>query len=237
MDKKRTFHLDTIKPSSTPDDVRLQQAKDVISKVTEATAQTKAEQEDGKTNPVAESATAENEPAQKNSEEDDEAIDLFLQNLRKIQRTLNNKEYQEAIKNACGPLSISSMIQHGEFRQTVPIAGKEFTVEFRSVSSAEDLALKKIMASKDYVSERHFTDLYTMYQQAMGIVAVNKTPLPSHLSKSGEVDSAKLEEKLKYILSFPIQVSAIIGIHYYWFDLRVRDLFDIERAVAELKNG
>lgn len=228
--KKREFRLDTV-PQQQLDDSKRQQAKDALMKIKEGKAE---ESEPKEPEPK--------EPEEK-AEEPKEDIDLgpvadgFSENMRKIQETLLSKENQEAVKEICKPLSVSDMLREGEFRQVVPIVKEEFEVEFRSISAQEDLALKKIVADMEIISERYFMDLYTLYQLTIGVVSINGAVLPKHLDKGGKLDKKLLTEKLEYILNMPLQATATLGVHYYWFDLRVRELFDIERTIGEVKNG
>ena len=163
-------------------------------------------------------------------------IDLVAESMRKAQKTLLDPEIQAKVKAKCEPLSVEDMVKMGEFRQKVPIR-EDFYITFRSISAEEDLELKKIMSEVDFVSERHFTDLYSFYQQTVGIVSVNGNALPTHIDEGGKLDKDKLDEKIKYLLKMPIQMAQALSMHYYWFELRVRDMFDVKNVIGEIKNG
>jgi len=166
-----------------------------------------------------------------------EAVEVFADGMQRVQKLLSNKRYQKAVKGLCEPMSVRDILDSGEFRQTVPIVPGELEVEFRSMTAEEDLGVKKIMSEFSDVSDRYFWDLFTLYQQAVCLVSINKQKLPGHLDDKGKISKDKLNEKVRYIMAMPIQLTATIGMHLYWFDLRVREMFDIERVVGELKNG
>ena len=66
-----------------------------------------------------------------------------------------------------------------------------------------------------------------------GITRINTTTLPTHLDQGGNFNDELFWKKFNRVLKFPFHMLASIGVHYYWFDVRVRKLFVAER----LKNG
>lgn len=233
--KKRDFSLNGDVQQSTLDPSDVQEKKSGLRSL--AAALDEAEEAKRAEAPV--EAPVEG-PAEEQEDEElniEEAVEAFADGMQKVQKLLNNKRYQEAVKKMCKPMSVRDIIDSGEFRQVVPVVPDELEVEFRSMTAEEDLAIKKIMSDFSDVSDRYFWDMFTLYQQAVCLVSINKTRLPTHTGKDGKLDRAKLDDKIRYIMAMPIQLTATLGMHLYWFDLRVRELLDIERVVGELKNG
>jgi hypothetical protein len=225
-------------PKETLDDTKLQHVKSAINKIETARQEAASKDESPEPEPPVVGEPGEDTaPMEEDDTDLSPVLDAMADNMRKVQETLLNKENQEAVKKLCKPLSIPEMLQIGEFRQVVPIVKGEFEVEFRSISADEDMALKKIMSDMEYVSERYFMDLYSLYQQTMGVVSIQGARLPSHLDKDNKLDKGLLNAKLEYVLTMPLQMTATVGIHYWWFDQRVKELFDIKRTIGEIKNG
>ena len=81
--------------------------------------------------------------------------------------------------------------------------------------------------------DRYLLDKFQLMTVALGISKINQTALPTHLNKEGNFDDDLFWAKFNRVLKFPFHMLASIGVHYYWFDVRVRKLFVADR----LKNG
>jgi len=146
---------------------------------------------------------------------------------------LNNPERRKIIEDRLDPLDITDIILHGEVRQDVPIHLEKLTVQYRSVTGEEDLAVKRMMYTEEG-GDRYMMDKYTLMQLALALVSINGQPLPAHLDNEQRFDEKMFVIKFEKVLRFPVQFLADLGIQYLWFDERVRHLF--VGATEALKN-
>ncbi len=73
-----------------------------------------------------------------------------------------------------------------------------------------------------------------MMQMTAGLYAINERPLPTHLDEKRRFNKDLFYIKLDIVKSYAIQMLAMIGLNFTWFDQRTRELFfDLE----PLKNG
>jgi len=145
---------------------------------------------------------------------------------------LNNSERRKEIESRCQPLNISDIITHGEIRQRVPIRPGKLVVNFRSLSGAEDLAIKSLMWEQKG-SERYTLDKFSWYQLTLAVVDINGEPLPDHM-QNGKFNEKIFLKKFDMLMKFPIQLLGDLGLNNFWFDQRVKRLF-LTQAEA-LKN-
>lgn len=149
---------------------------------------------------------------------------------------LNNDEQRKIIEERVTPLDLSDLIINGRVKQVLPIIPGKYEPEIQSVSADEDLALKRLLMKESELlnaPDRYMLDKYSLMVIALGLVAINKKPLPTHLDSDGNWSDELFWAKFNRIMKFPFHMIASVGVHYYWFDIRVRKLFVVER----LKNG
>lgn len=149
---------------------------------------------------------------------------------------LNNDEQRKIIEERVQPLDLSDLIVNGRLKQVLPIIPDKYEPELQSVSAEEDLALKRLLMKESQqldAPDRYMLDKYSLMVIALGLVSINKKPLPLHLDKDGNWNDELFWAKFNRVMKFPFHLIASVGVHYYWFDIRVRKLFVVER----LKNG
>ena len=175
-------------------------------------------------------------------EEVDQAIknmdDFDFNNFREMMMKdlLNNDEQRVIIEERCKPLDLTDLIVNGRVSQVLPIIPGKYEPEVQSVSATEDLALKRLLMQESKnlnAPDRYLLDKYSLMVISLGLVAVNKRPYPSHLDAQGNWNDENFWNKFNHIMKLPFHLIASIGVHYYWFDIRVRKLFVAER----IKNG
>lgn len=131
------------------------------------------------------------------------------------------------------PLSVEKLIEEGEARQDVPIVRDKLVVTYRTLSGEEDLAIKRELYGV-VGGDNYLVDLLGMMQMTAGIYAINGRPLPAHLDDKRRWNKDLFYTKLDIVKAYPIQMLAIMGLNFTWFDQRTRELFiDLE----PLKNG
>jgi len=153
-----------------------------------------------------------------------------------VKDILNNEEQRKIVEARLEPLDITDLILHGRARQIVPIVPGKFEPEYQSVSIEEALALKRliIMEAKSLdVSDQYLLDKHSFMELTAGVYAINKKPLPSHLDQAGNFSDDLFLKKFNLIIKYPKNMLASLGIHYFWFEYRVRGLFKAE----SVKNG
>lgn len=141
---------------------------------------------------------------------------------------LNSKKRQEAIEGRCKSMDLVDLITTGEVHQRVPIVPGKFEVTYRSVTSGEDLEVKRLLYNIRKEVPRYQVDAYSIMSLTLAIHAINGHPLPTHNDESGNFSEPKFRSKFELVKKYPLQMVADLGVNYIWFDKRVRDLFTVE---------
>jgi len=160
----------------------------------------------------------------------------LLEQIRSEQERMGEDridKLRKEIEARCEPLSVERLIEEGEARQEVPIVRDKLVVTYRTLSGEEDLAIKRELYGVQG-GDNYLIDLLGMMQMTAGIYAINRRPLPFHLDDRRRWNKDLFYAKLDIVKAYPIQMLAIIGLNFTWFDQRTRELFiDLE----PLKNG
>ncbi len=168
-----------------------------------------------------------------------ESLDQFDRNALEeaITRDLiNNDEQRQIIEERLEPLDLSSYIMQGFITQRIPVVPGVFEFTLQSYDAQSDLEVKRMITEevKGSVGQgQYYLDRYSMMTIALGLHSFGHSHMPSHLDNRGYFDKEKFLEKLQLVLRLPFHVIAAIGVHYHWFDIRVRKLV----TVQNLKNG
>lgn len=187
---------------------------------------------EGDAKPVTDEQRSEVERAMKNMDEYDFNAfrDIMMKDL------INNDEQRKFVEERLQPLDLSQLIMDGRVSQHVPIVPNRYEPTFQSFTGEEELALKRLLMEERKgieAPDRYLLDKFQLMTVALGITRINTTTLPTHLDQGGNFNDELFWKKFNRVLKFPFHMLASIGVHYYWFDVRVRKLFVAER----LKNG
>lgn len=160
-------------------------------------------------------------------EMDDFELDSYNRMLEEDD-DLNNDRRRRAIESRCKAMNLIDLITEGSVHQKVPIVPGQFEVTYRSVSSGEDLEIKRMLYSIRKEVPRYQVDAYSVMSLTLGIYAINGHPLPDHNDESGNFSETKFRKKFELVKKYPLQMVADLGINYIWFDSRVKKLFTVE---------
>ncbi len=181
--------------------------------------------------------------------EDDAALTEALQNMgdldveairrEMIRDILKNPDQKEIIERRLKPFDqedLSKLLDTNTIRQRVPVVPGVFEPTFESMDQDVEFALKQLLMleSKSVnVTEAYLMDKYAVMTTAAGTVMINNNPLPSMYTAQGDFDADLFWKKFTWLSKKPLHMLASLGIHYAWFEGRVRRLFKVE----EIKNG
>lgn len=156
--------------------------------------------------------------------------DFDLAALRDAQMhdTLNNEEQRKIIEARLTPIDFEDLIMTGRVSQKVPIVPKIFEPTFESTSAGEDLAVKRLVMVESRgveVSDRYLLDKFSVMSVVLAVTRINNNPLPSHRDEDGKFNEDKFWEKYQWLAKYPTHMIASLGVHAFWFEMRVRKLF------------
>lgn len=157
---------------------------------------------------------------------DDFELDAYAKMLD--EDMLNNERRRLKIEERIKPMDLVDLVTEGEVMQKVPIVPGTFEVTYRSVSSGEDLEVKRMLYNIRKEVPRYQLDAYSIMSLTLAIYAINGHPLPDHRDESGNFSEAKFRKKFELVKKYPLQMVADIGVNYIWFDVRVKKLFTVE---------
>lgn len=165
---------------------------------------------------------------------DDFDYNAFRQAM--LRDILNNEDQRKIIEARVQPMDLTDLIMRGFVTQVVPIVPGKFEPEFQSLSTEDDLALKRLVMEETKSLDapaQYMLDKFSVMSACLGVFSINKKPLPSHRDDRGNFDEERFRSKFNLFVKYPFHMVASLGIHWFWFDIRVRKLF-----VAEtIKNG
>lgn len=187
---------------------------------------------EGDSKPVTEDQRAEVEKALRNMDEFDFGTfrEIMMKDL------VNNEEQRKIVEERLQPLDLSELLMNGRVQQHIPIVPGKYEPVFNSFTGEDELALRRLLMHERNSMQgpdRYLMDKFQLMTLALGIAKINQTVFPSHLNEKGDFDDDRFWLKFNKILKLPFHMLASMGVHFYWFDIRVRKLFVAER----LKNG
>lgn len=183
---------------------------------------------EGDSKPVTDEQRKAVEQAMKNMDEFD--FNAFREIMMKD--LINSDEQRKIVEERVKPLDLSQLIMDGRCTQLVPVIVDKYEPTFQSFTGEEELALKRLLMEERKgieAPDRYLLDKFQLMTVALGITKINQTALPSHLDEHGNFDDKRFWAKFNRVLKLPFHMLASIGVHYYWFDVRVRKLFVAER--------
>ena len=165
-------------------------------------------------------------------------LGLSTEDLASLQREmirdiLRNPKQKEIVEARCKPLNIEELILRNKVTQRVPIIPQKFEPTFESMEGTVELALKRMLYKESEaiaVTEAYLLQKYALMTTAAGLVAINGAPTPSMYNDTGVFDEKLYWEKFNWVARRSIHMLASLGIHYSWFEERVRLLFKVDEG-------
>lgn len=145
---------------------------------------------------------------------------------------INNEDQRKLVEARIEPLDVTDLIVRGFVTQIVPIIPGKYEPEFQSMAGDDDLALKRLVMNEARgidVNSRYLLDKYSLMSVALGLRSLNKVALPDYRDKEGNFDDDMFWKKFNKVVRFPFHMLSSLGVHYFWFDVRVRKLFVAEK--------
>jgi hypothetical protein len=133
----------------------------------------------------------------------------------------NRPELKIAIEKRCRKISVEEMVMSGFTTQDVPIIPGKLEVRFQTIRTEDDLKIKQSLFSEEG-SDRYIMDKYGVMNLALGLVSINKYPLPDHKDSNGDYDEELFKRKLSAVMRYALPLIGIMSVNFYWFDTRVR---------------
>lgn len=135
-----------------------------------------------------------------------------------------NKAFRKKLEAKLRPIDISSLFLRGEITQEVPVL-TGLRVEFRTLSSAEDLFIKQRLTEVKAEVVRYVEDRFMVMQLAAHLYSINGEQLPVCLV-DGRVDPIKFNERFDRVTKLPVSIIERLWVHWIWFQTRVNDVLD-----------
>ena len=135
-----------------------------------------------------------------------------------------NKAFRKKLEKALKPIDVSTLFLKVEITQELPIL-RNFTVEFRTLSSAEDLFIKQRLTEVKSEVVRYVEDRFMIMQLAAHLFSINGEKLPACLVE-GKVDQDKFDERFERVVNLPVSVVERLWVHWVWFQTRVNTVLD-----------
>jgi hypothetical protein len=163
-------------------------------------------------------------------------MDLDTIRNRMVQDLLQNEQQRAIVEARLAPLDLGELVMNGFITQVVPIIPGKFEPEFQSLTAEDDLGIKRLIVSEANalkVDDRYLLDKFAIMGVTCALRAINKKPLPDHRDAQGNFNDDLFWAKFNKVCKFPLPLLASLGVHYFYFDVRVRKLFVAEK----IKNG
>lgn len=135
-----------------------------------------------------------------------------------------NKAFRKKLETSLKPIDVSTLFLRGEITQEVPVL-RGLTVEFRTLSSAEDLFIKQRLTEVKTEVVRYVEDRFMIMQLAAHLFSINGEKLTPCLV-DGKIDQNKFDERFERVVKLPVSVVERLWVHWVWFQTRVNDVLD-----------
>jgi len=178
--------------------------------------------------PILDASSAESEERAKKLLNDMDDFDFERLRREMLSDILKNPGQREAVEARLTPLDVGELIMKNTVRQRVPIRPGVFEPTFESMPGDVELRLKQLLVQESKsiaVTEAYLLDKYAVMTTTAGTVAINGNPAPSMYDTAGDFNEDLFWAKFKWMLKRNIHMLASLGIHYSWFEQRVRRLF------------
>lgn len=145
---------------------------------------------------------------------------------------VNNEEQRKIVEERLQPLDITQLIVENRITQRVPIIPDKYEPTFQSFTGEEELALKRlVMEERKGVEapDRYMLEKFQLMTVALCTVQINSNRLLPHLDAKGDFSDDLFWKKFNQVMKLPFHMLASMGVHFYWYDIRVRKLFVAER--------
>lgn len=178
--------------------------------------------------PLLDASTQESEDRAKKMLQEMDDFDFERLRREMLSDILKNPRQREAVEARLQPLDISEMIMRNTVRQRVPILPGRFEPTFESMPGDVELKLKQLLVKESKsiaVTEAYLLDKYAVMTTTAGTTHINGNPVPTMYNNNGDFDEDLFWAKFGWMLKRNIHMLASLGIHYSWFEQRVRKLF------------
>ena len=135
-----------------------------------------------------------------------------------------NKAFRKKLEARLKPIDVSTLFLRGEVVQEVPVL-RGLTVEFRTLSSAEDLFIKQRLTEVKAEVVRYVEDRFMIMQLAAHLYSINGEKLPACLV-DGKINQERFDERFERVVQFPVSVVERLWVHWIWFQTRVNLVLD-----------
>lgn len=193
-------------------------------------------------------APADPAPAPSKVEEDEgsdlgSVNDLDLARIREMMWAdmLNNPEQRQMIEKRLAPLDkgavIRDMLTGKMVQQRVPIVPEVFEPVYSQLPFWVEQKLQerivRTLGNLD-TNKPHIGDRYAFWGLVCSVVELGGKPLGTvYTADLRDLDDAKFRAKEQVLLGLPVELIASLGVHYMYFSIRMRSLFQLQ----DIKNG
>lgn len=134
-------------------------------------------------------------------------------------------DIRKAIEERSGEIDVEDLILYESVSQRQIVIPGKLEPVFRTLTTAEDLAMKD-WVYKLQGSDRYILDTLTAMTVTMGLKTFNDAELPEHRkpNEAGELvpDKNLFEAKMRIVLGLGAPVIGLLSVAYKWFDERAR---------------
>lgn len=132
------------------------------------------------------------------------------------------------VESRCDDVRIDELFVSGELRQVVNIRPNRLTVTYRTLSSREDLYIKRRLNEVRDENLRYAEDRFLYMLLAAHVHTYNGKDLPSILDENGDIKDALFDKRFKFICDLPQLIMEEIWVNFIWFEARVRRALEAE---------
>lgn len=183
--------------------------------------------------PILDATSEEAEDRVKKMVQDMDDFDFERLRREMLSDVLKNPGQQQIVEKRCAPLDIGDLIMNNSIRQRVPILPGKFEPTFESMQGHVELQLKQLLIKENKsiaVTEAYLMDKYAVMCTTAGVAAINGNPCPPMYDQKGDFNEDLFWEKFRWMLKRNIHMLASLGVHYSWFEARVRKLFVVDEG-------
>ena len=132
------------------------------------------------------------------------------------------------VESRCNDIQIGELFISGELRQRVTIRPNRLVVTYRTLSSREDLYIKRRLNEVRDENLRYAEDRFLYMLLAAHVHSYNGKDLPLIKNENGEIKDELFDKRFKFICDLPQLIMEEVWVNFIWFEDRVRRALEAE---------
>ena len=170
------------------------------------------------------SAVVEEAPSERAAEKPEDTIDpLFSSMLTPPSLKVASLAAKGRLNKSLPALQIDDLFISGEIRQKVQIVPQRMSVVYRTLTSADDLYVKRRLRDVKAEAPRYVEERYITMLLAAHLEEINGEPMPPMTDSHGDIKDELFDKRFARVCKVPYVLMERLWVNWRWFEERVSE--------------